>query len=302
MGNSNSIFTFHNFITKRTMKIRLGGVPEHFNLPIHLAVENGEFKSRNIDLEWTTFDGGTGQMTKALRNNEIDACILLTEGIISDIINGNPSKIISVYVNTPLTWGIHTGAQNNLNNKQDIYRHTYAISRFGSGSHLMPIVDANLNDQTIHNSQFKVIHNLNGALESLSKMETDVFYWEKYTTAPYVNKGLLRRVSEFVTPWPCFVIAATDKIIKKAPNEIIRMLRTIHDSCDKFMIDDTAIEKVHKRYQIKLSDVERWFHSTEWAIHGWVSNKMINSVIYNLNKAGIVDQNEEIPEIIWKRN
>ena len=65
--------------------IRIGGVPEHFNLPIHLAREHGSFEKRGINLEWTTFKGGTGQMTKALRDKEVDACILLTEGIIADI-------------------------------------------------------------------------------------------------------------------------------------------------------------------------------------------------------------------------
>src|SRR5690606_6810819 len=119
------------------VKIRIGGVPEHYNLPIHLAIESGAFSKRGIDLQWTDFGGGTGQMTKALREKEVDVCILLTEGIVADIINGNPSKIISEYVLTPLTWGVHTGINNSLQNYHEIYTKQYAISRFGSGSHLM---------------------------------------------------------------------------------------------------------------------------------------------------------------------
>ena len=79
-------------MTTSLTTIRLGGVPEHFNLPIHLAIENGAFEKAGIDLQWTTFKGGTGQMTKALREGEVDACILLTEGIIKDIIAGNRLK------------------------------------------------------------------------------------------------------------------------------------------------------------------------------------------------------------------
>ncbi|MEM1214675.1 MAG: uracil-DNA glycosylase, partial [Bacteroidota bacterium] len=109
-----------------TTKIRLGGVPEHFNLPIHLAMERGEFAQRGLDVSWTTYKGGTGQMTAALRQDEVDVCILLTEGIISDIVKGNPSKIISNYVISPLIWGIHTGADNALKNYQDIYDQRYA--------------------------------------------------------------------------------------------------------------------------------------------------------------------------------
>lgn len=282
-------------------KIRIGGVPEHFNLPIHLARELKEFETRGVEIEWTTFKGGTGQMTKALRNDEIDVCILLTEGIIADIIKGNPSKIISNYVTTPLTWGIHTGAKNPIQSYREIFDKKYGISRFGSGSHLMAIVDANSKSHTIDNDQFEVIKNLDGALESLTQLKTDVFYWEKYTTKPYVDAGILKRIGEYVTPWSCFVVAASDKILAEQPENIIRMLRTIHDRCDKFMQDDTAISTVSERYKLKEKDVERWYHSTEWAIHGWVSDKMVKSIIYHLQLANIIGDQEEIPEIIWKR-
>ncbi len=285
---------------KRT-KIRLGGVPEHFNLPIHLAIENGEFESRGIELEWTTFKGGTGQMTKALRADEVDACILLTEGITADIINGNQSKIVSQYVTTPLTWGIHTSVKNRLENYLNIYDKRYAISRFGSGSHLMAIVDANSHAKQLDKSQFKVIKNLEGAIESLGNLETDVFYWEKFTTKPFVDKGILKRVGEYVTPWPCFMIAATQKVIDEKPDELIRMLRTIHDSTDRFMQNDNAISLVSERYGQKMADVDRWYHSTEWAIHGWVSDKMIQSIIFHLRAADIISKEQKVPEIIWKR-
>lgn len=284
-----------------TTTIRLGGVPEHFNLPIHLAIENGSFESRGVQLEWTTFNGGTGQMTAALRNGEVDACILLTEGIIKDIINGNPSKIISGYVNTPLIWGIHTGTRNSLLHHDEIYDRNYAISRFGSGSHLMAIVDATVNDKKLSNDQFVVIKNLDGALESLEQLSSDVFYWEKYTTKPYVDSGQLRRIGEFITPWPCFMIAATNDILKRAPEAIIRMLRTIHDSCDQFMQTQESIPLVAARYGQQLKDVERWYHSTEWAIHGWVSNKMLRSVVHNLQVAAIIEEGTDIPELVWKR-
>lgn len=281
--------------------IRIGGVPEHFNLPIHLAKERGQFQKRGVNMEWTTFRGGTGQMTRALRDGDIDLCILLTEGIITDIVKGNSSKIISEYITTPLTWGIHTGMDNPLDNYRNIFTKNYAISRFGSGSHLMAIVDANSKGHTIDPTQFKVIKNLDGALESLGNLDTDVFYWEKYTTKPYVDAGKLKRVGVYKTPWPCFVIAARDEILEKEPDSVIRTLRTIHDSSDYFMRNDDAIPIVSHRYQQQVKDVERWYHSTEWAIHGWVSDKMMKSVIYHLRAADILGEKELIPELIWRR-
>ncbi|RME97721.1 MAG: uracil-DNA glycosylase [Bacteroidetes bacterium] len=285
----------------QTNTIRLGGVPEHFNLPVHLAIEDGDFASRGVNLEWTTFKGGTGQMTAALRDGSIDACILLTEGIVKDIIHGNPSKIISTYVISPLIWGIHTAASNELDRYDDIFDRQYAISRFGSGSHLMAIVDANSKHTSLKREQFTIIRNLEGALSSLAAHDTDVFYWEKYTTKPYVDSGQLRRIGEFLTPWPCFVIAATDRVLEDQPENVIRMLRTIHDATDRFMQRPDAIDLVSQRYAQRPQDVERWYHSTEWAIHGWVSDKMLNSVLYSLRTAELIEAEAHIPELIWKR-
>jgi len=284
------------------IKLRIGGVPEHFNLPIHLAIENGMFASRGLEIEWISFPGGTGQMTKALRDNEVDICILLTEGMIADIIKGSPTKILSEYVTTPLTWGIHTAVDNSLDRYQDIFDKQYAISRFGSGSHLMAIVDADSKGHKLTKDQFTIIKNLDGAIPSIKAKETDVFYWEKYTTKPLVDNGTFKRIGEYNTPWPCFVVAGRDEVLDKYPNGIIRMLRTIHDSCDMFMHSKTAIKQVSKRYGLQFKDAERWYNSTEWAIHGWVSDKMMRSVIYHLETAEIIDKQITQPDLIWKRN
>ena len=274
-------------------RIRVGGVPEHFNLPWHLAMENNHFEKEGLKIEWISYPGGTGAMTKALRENEVDVCMLLTEGITADIIKGNPSKIIGMYVNTPLIWGVHTHVSNDLKLYGETYEKNYAISRFGSGSHLIPIVDATLNNKEIQTNQLQEIKNLDGALESLEKGDTDVFYWEKYTTKPWVDKGVLKRVGEFVTPWSCFAIAATDEIIKVAPEELKRMMSVIHFNCDQFMNSTNAVELVSKRYDQKLEDVEQWFYSTEWAINDHVSTKMLRNVQFMLKQANIIEK--EVP-------
>jgi len=281
--------------------IRIGGVPEHFNLPIHLVNENGTLAKNGISIEWTDFYGGTGQMTRALREDQVDICILLTEGIITDIIKGNPSKIISEYVITPLTWGIHTGLENPLQKKDFIFDKQHAISRFGSGSHLISIVNANSKQFVMKPEQFTVINDINGALESLNRLETDVFYWEKYTTKPYVDAGQIRRIDEYLTPWPCFVVAATNNVLERAPEKVDLLLDLIQESCQSFMHDNSMIPLVSKRYEQKLNDIERWYHSTEWANNSWISDKMISSVIFHLKAAEIIEKDQNIPELIWKK-
>jgi ABC-type nitrate/sulfonate/bicarbonate transport system substrate-binding protein len=88
-------------------KVRIGGVPEHFNYAWYLALKQGHFKKQNIEIFWNDYSGGTGQMNKALRENVIDMAVILTEGVIKDITEGSPCKIVQVFVESPLIWGIH---------------------------------------------------------------------------------------------------------------------------------------------------------------------------------------------------
>ena len=67
------------------------------------------------------------------------------------------------------------------------------------------------------------------------------------------------------------------------------------------MHDDKMSKLVSERYDQKLKDVERWYNSTEWAIHGWVSEKMMKSVIYHLQTAEIIPKDQVIPDLVWKR-
>ncbi len=282
-------------------KLRLGGVPEHFNYPIHLAIKGGMFERSGIDLQWHTYEGGTGEMTAALREDSCDVCILLTEGIITEILKGNPSKIISGYVRSPLIWGVHTGINNPV-----IYDHVFdqqiAISRIGSGSHLMPTVDALMKGKTIKQDQFVIINNIDGAIKSLNSGETDIFYWEKYTTKPYVEKGLLKSIGEFISPWPCFMIAATDKIIHEAPGVLDALLKVIHAACEQFMKNPEAPAIIAENFNLSLKDATYWFHMTEWATHSWVSNKVLMNVLFTLKEANIISQENAEKEIIWKRS
>ena len=282
-------------------KIRLGGVPEHFNLPIHLAIEQGWFSDENIQIEWLDFPGGSGDMKEALRNGEADMCILLTEGVVTDILKGNPSKIVSGFVKTSLTWGIHTSIDYAEDNTP-VFEKKIAISRFGSGSHLMPIVNAMMEDQVINNDQFIEVKDINGGIDSLNTNRAEIFYWEKFTTKPYIEKGILKKIDEFISPWPCFMIAATEQMIEANSSLVSQTLKVIHKANQGFMNLDNAPEMVSKRFNLNIKDAKRWYHATEWFVNGWVSNKMLEGVLYSLKEAKIVDQSCSTQGIVWKRN
>jgi ABC-type nitrate/sulfonate/bicarbonate transport system substrate-binding protein len=136
--------------------ISIVGVPEHFNLPWQIAIENGSFMKNGIDLLWKDVPEGTGKMCQMLRNKETDIAIVLTEGILKDITIGNDSTIVQLYVESPLIWGIHVSENSAYNSISDLQDKKIAISRLGSGSHLMSIINAENQNWSIENLQFEV--------------------------------------------------------------------------------------------------------------------------------------------------
>src|SRR6185437_1743831 len=144
------------------VSFNVGGVPEHFNLPWQLAIKNGLFEEKGITVNWKSYSTGTGAMCADLRNTSLDIAVLLTEGIVADIAKGNPSRIIQVYVKSPLMWGIHVAASSNIHELSQLKGKRYAISRFGSGSHLMAFVDAKLRGWSLTEDQFVIVNNMDG--------------------------------------------------------------------------------------------------------------------------------------------
>ena len=246
--------------------VRIGGVPEHFNYAWYLALKQGHFKQHNIEVCWKDYFGGTGQMTKALRENEIDMAVILTEGIIKDIIDGSPSKIVQVFVESPLIWGIHVAQDSSFKDLNSLKGQRAAISRYGSGSHLMAYVNAmKLKWNTASNLEFKVVKDLNGAVESLSNKKADYFMWEKFTTKPFVDQKIFRHLGDCLTPWPCFVIAVRDEFIineKETLQIILKTINTITTSFKEILEIDRIISE---RYQQKNEDVKEWLKLTEWS-------------------------------------
>ena len=269
--------------------IKIAGVPEHFNLPWHLAIENGDFEKQNIDLQWTDVPEGTGKMCQMLRDGETDIAVILTEGIVKDIVAGNPSKIVQVYVESPLIWGIHVGAQSKYNSLDDLENTKVAISRYGSGSQLMAYVNANNQNWATADLQFEIINTIDGAVEALTNQTADYFMWERFMTKPLVDKGIFRRIADCPTPWPCFVIAVREEILKNDREIISKILAIINQTTEEFK-DIPSIDKtLASNYDQKIEDIQDWLALTTWS-QKQITNEMLNKVQNQLFQLKIIDK------------
>lgn len=285
------------------IKVRVGGVPEHFNLAWHLAIENGMFAQQGIEIDWVDVPGGTGAMCKALRNNEFDLVIALTEGVVSDIMQGNPSKIVQFYVNSPLRWGIFVKANSAITNINQMQGHKYAISRFKSGSHLMAYVNASNNNLTIDDAQdFELVGNLDGARKALAENTAQLFMWEKFTTKPFVDNGEFSMIGECSTPWPCFVVAATNQFIAAHQQVLHRILSIVNLSCLILKNNSQAPALIAARYGIKETDAMQWFKELEYAYHPEMNELEWAHILGKLKQFNIIDNVPELTEICYEPN
>ncbi len=272
------------------LHIKVGGVPEHFNLPWHLCIEKKLFEKEGIHVEWIDFPGGTGAMCQALRKAEIDMAIILSEGIVYDILQGNNSHLLSWYVSSPLVWGIHTASTHSSNDINDFEGKRYAISRFGSGSHLMAYVDALNRNWKINEDQWVVVNHLDGALDSLTHHDSELFLWEKFTTKPYVDAGTLKRIGECPTPWPCFAIAARDEQINDHKASLQSIIQIVQKEAKLLKQDAHAVANIARRYKLLEADVTKWFADVAWAQDMKVDTETLEFIQHTLLKIGKIDQ------------
>jgi ABC-type nitrate/sulfonate/bicarbonate transport system substrate-binding protein len=277
--------------------IKIAGVPEHFNLPWHLSIENGDFEKENIDLQWTDVPEGTGKMCQMLRDGETDIAVILTEGIVKDIVAGNSSKIVQVYVESPLIWGIHVAANSNYKTLADLENTKVAISRLGSGSQLMAYVNADNQGWKTDNLQFEIVNTIDGAVEALTNGTADYFMWERFMTKPLVDKGIFRSVGDCPTPWPCFVIAVRDEILEKNPKIISKILEIINQTTQEFK-DIPSIDKtLASNYNQKIDDIQEWLSLTQWSQKP-LTEKVLNKIQNQLFQLKIIDKKGTFDAIV----
>lgn len=266
---------------------RIIGVPEHFNLPWQLTIDEGMFQQAGINLQWTDVPEGTGKMCEMLRNNETDLAVILTEGIIKDIANGNESVILQTYVQSPLQWGIHVHAESPYKHITDLFGKTAAISRYGSGSELMTYVNASNQQWAFDSVKFEVVHTIAGAVEALSNNKADYFMWDRFMTQPIVDQGIFRRIDVCPTPWPCFMIVARKDFYSQNKAMVDNLLSIINQTTSEFKMIPSIDKTLASVFNQELVDIQQWLQITRWS-QKKMTESQFNTIISDLIKFNII--------------
>ncbi|ORX59721.1 hypothetical protein DM01DRAFT_1381256 [Hesseltinella vesiculosa] len=277
--------------------IRLGYVPEHFSTPLYIAQEQGLFRNNNVNVELVCCPGGTGEMTSKLQDKSLDVAIALTEGLVAGISKGQDwYKIIGTYVDAPLCWAISSGQESKHNSIDSLHHSNCAVSRLGSGSHIMAYVLADQQgwlrpDADEAPFDFSVLHNFQAMRDAVNDGSSDFFMWERFTTKPYHDSKEVKCIGQITPPWPAFMFAAhTDHL--DCP-ELPRLLAAIQQATQLFMAqkDNESIHHIIRILKYQEQDVRDWFKTVHYAgDHAEVSRLALETTLTTLKKAGVVQE------------
>ena len=237
---------------------------------------------------------GTGALLNGLKAGEFDVICALTEGLLADIALGSNVRIVSSYVDSPLVWAISAGGkQSAINGVEDLKGQTIAVSRFTSGSHLMSCVLASQRGWRQDDLRYVV----KGPFEALRRSVNDgsaaAFMWEQFMTKPWYDSGELRRIGEIVTPWPCFLLAATRPVIDARLDDVRAMLSGLREACHAFHTDPAMPSEVAAHFGFRLEDARAWYASVRITAAPSIASSSIDKTLAALREAAILPNTEQ---------
>ena len=164
----------------------------------------------------------------------------------------------------------------------------YAISRLGSGSHLMAFVHARAEGWAVERLTLVPVGNLDGAVTAFEHGRADVFFWEKFMTKPLVDAGKFRRVGEFTAPWPAFVVCAARGLADATHAALERAVAVVLDEARAFRARADAAQLIAARYGLKAADAGEWLKSTRWSARVQVAPSDVAPACMALGALGVL--------------
>ena len=145
--------------------------------------------------------------------------------------------------------------------------------------------------------RFTEVGGIEGAREALGNGEADTFLWEQLMTKPLVDQGIFRRLGHIDTPWPCFVIVASQKTINSKGESLKRLLKIIRQEAPAFKQNPNAVDLIVDRFSLKPDDVVSWLSQTNWSDDQKISRRMLNQVVDTLLQVNAIQRSVQYDEL-----
>jgi ABC-type nitrate/sulfonate/bicarbonate transport system substrate-binding protein len=268
-------------------------------LPWRLAIDDSAFSATDAEVRYTDYPAGTGELTRALREDELDVALVLTEGAVADIVQHDKNRLVKIYVRSPLIWGIHVAANSGISQVDQIRNQRIAISRYGSGSHLIAIVDAAQRGFPTKDMRFVVVDNLSGARRALANQEADVFLWERHMTQPLIDSGEFRRIGQREVPWPAFAVSVSRSVLEERAQTIRSVLDVVARYATNLKRRQSAPALIAKTYGLRATDAESWFAHVRWGAGYRAPLRALRRVGQALESQQVIGSGQFDPQRIW---
>ncbi|KAF8425575.1 hypothetical protein EV426DRAFT_561127 [Tirmania nivea] len=282
--------------------LRIGYVPEHFSVPLHMLQQNilPLIHPPPLIIELVPFPSGTGAMITSLSTHTIDVAVGLTEGWLAGLAQGkNFYRLIGSYVESPLRWAISTGSGReseflDAQGQLQLQGKKLGVSRIGSGSYVMAYVLAEREgwldtsgSSTKPPFDFIVLNDFTGLRSGVNSRAADAFMWEYYTTKKYyTTTPELAQIGELPTPWPSWHIVCH-------PDPTLSLFLTYLNSAIEYFNKHPkeAVDFIvnSKEMHYSREDAEAWLKEVRFAQDTRkVDKEVIRSCVDTLRKAGVV--------------
>jgi hypothetical protein len=290
--------------------IRIGYVPEHYLLPLHLASRASLFP---FAVELISCPSGTGQMTSLLRANELDIAIGLTEGWIAGLLTAQGRRergyqVVGSWVANPLRWAVVTGTgREGLSEVRDLgsgggdaKKIRVGVSRLGSGSHVMAFVLAQREGWDMGRVEFEVLGPFKELRDGVQVGgKADFFMWEHFTTKGFWQEGQkkeLKWLGEIYTPWPSWCVAAREGLGGSEREGVLKGFFEAVDRGKEIFLErqDECVALLGSKElgcYYGEEDAREWLKGVEFFERTkGVDGAMVDKVIEVLKGAGVLDE------------
>lgn len=218
---------------------------------------------------------------------------------------------MGTYVESPLCWGISTGAgRKDANSVGDLKGKKVGVSRVGSGSYVMAFVLAGREGWLKAQGEtgtaaaaapfdVKVIGDFAALRAAVKEGAADFFMWEHFTTKHYWDTpDELKRLGEIYTPWPSWMIAARTSLITDTASESHQLVRTLAERVDEGVRyfeghREEAVGMIAGSMGYSHEDAEAWMEGVRFKKGVWgVEGGVVEETVKVLREAGVLKGEE----------
>ena len=150
---------------------------------------------------------------------------------------------------------------------------------------------------TVHDSQWSTGNT--GRTNHSSCLTTHYRAWLCLIFAvqkPYYDSGELRRIGTIITPWPCFLLAATQATIDAHLPAIRAMLAALRETCQLFHSDPSTPADIAAHFHFQPADAVAWYNSVHISAADSIALSAIQKTIAALREARVLPEADSAAE------